>query len=161
MSKQWMDVVGAAGHSVEIRRFEGPPQRGHLKPVGDAQPLSDEQTLSEDRDLLPRFEFLPIGGMRSDLLDWSTVKSIELLKDLAEEPEPEVRFFDSVEVSPYLWVRVALIDGHILEGRVGNSLQQLSSSFLLLYPLDETANRKCVCVPRGSIATFQVVTIRP
>jgi Family of unknown function (DUF6982) len=160
MSKQWMEVVGPAGHTVEIRKFEGPPQRGHLKPVGDAQPSSDEQTLSKDRDVLPRFEFLPVDGTRSDLLDWSAVKSIELLKDLDEEPEPEVRFFDSVEVSPYLWVRVTLIDGHIFEGRVGNSLQQISSSFLLLYPLDETANRKCVCVPRGSIANLQVVTIR-
>jgi hypothetical protein len=154
-------LLGSTGHNVEIKKFEGPPQRGHLRTSHQASLVANANgSSSKQSRFFDDFEFEPSDGDVKAKFDWSLVKTIDLVGDLHLEAEPEIRFFDSVEVSPHLWVRLTLTDGEALEGKIDNSLYPMCNSCLLLFPLDEAANRKCVCVPSTSIATLQVVALR-
>ena len=158
MADSLAQILGVNGQSVEIRRFGRQPQRGHLKLSGS--PATSISQHGELPSLLPALEFGPSDGTDTGDLDWATVKTIDLLSDLEQKSEPQVRFFDETKVSAYLWVRITLMDGEALEGKIENSIRFLCCSCIVLYPLEDEANRRCVCVPRNAIASLQVVALR-
>lgn len=68
-----------------------------------------------------------------------------------------VRFFDSLSIHPYLWVRMTFEDGEIMEGRVCNDIDLLTKNAFRLFPVDELANNRCLFVPKGSLRSFQII----
>lgn len=68
----------------------------------------------------------------------------------------EVKFFADETVSE-LWVRVQLVDGESLEGRVDNSRSLLFEPGFWLRPTDCLANNMIVYVPKSSVADFHVM----
>ncbi len=69
----------------------------------------------------------------------------------------DVRFFDSLSIHPYLWVRVTFQDGEIMEGRVANDMDLLTENAFRLFPVDELTNNRCLFVPKGSLRSFQII----
>ena len=159
MSQLLLQLLGSTGHFVEIKPFAGSPRRGRLRPADSQSSLSSPSSAVGSIDL-PEVTLDPVDGSPSAPLDWTKVKAIELLHNPHQESNPEVRFFDSTEVAPFLWIRLTLTNGEALEGKVENSISLLCSQALVLYPLEEYANRRCMCVPRSAIADLQVVTLR-
>ncbi len=158
MSQLLLQLLGSTGHFVEIKPFTGSPRRGRLRPFDSQSLHNDHSGLASPN--LPELTFDPGDGSASAPLDWSQVKTVEFLNNPDQDSIPEMRFFDSTEVAPFLWIRLTLTNGEALEGKVENSLALLWNEALVLYPLEEFANRRCICVPRGAIADLQVVTLR-
>lgn len=146
--------------AVAVSLLEGPVHRGHLLSPG----ISAEELGSQQGPLLsaPPIVFQALGETAPLHIQWESIKAIQFVKDLETNPESEdnVRFFDSAAIPPYLWVRVEFTDGEVIEGKLDNSISLMSGPCLMLYPLDDTANQQCVCIPRGSIANLQVITFR-
>jgi hypothetical protein len=71
-----------------------------------------------------------------------------------------VRFFDSVNLAQFLWVRATLVDGQIIEGRFRNCLEAFTAQFIVIYPLDSYSNTKCILISAASLASFQIVSAR-
>ena len=146
--------------AVMISTLEGPQHRGHLLSLG----ISAEEIEAQHGPVSPSapIAFQAVGETAPLHIEWGMVKAIEFVKSLetASAPEENVRFFDSAAIPPYLWVRLEFKDGEVIEGKLDNSLSLMNGPCLLLYPLDDTANQECVCIPRGSIANLQVITFR-
>ena len=71
--------------------------------------------------------------------------------------QQDVRFFDSLSIHPYLWVRIAFLDGEIMEGRVLNDIALLTKNAFQLFPVDELTNNRSLLVPKTSLSTFQII----
>jgi hypothetical protein len=71
--------------------------------------------------------------------------------------QQDVRFFDSLSIHPYLWVRVAFQDGEIMEGRVSNDIALLTKNAFQLFPVDELTNNRSLFVPKTSLSSFQII----
>jgi hypothetical protein len=71
--------------------------------------------------------------------------------------QQDVRFFDSLSIHPYLWVRVAFQDGEIMEGRISNDIDLLTKNAFQLYPVDELTNNRSLFVPKTSLSSFQII----
>jgi hypothetical protein len=71
--------------------------------------------------------------------------------------QQDVRFFDSLSIQPYLWVRIAFQDGEIMEGRVANDIDLLTKNAFQLFPVDELTNNRSLFVPKTSLGTFQII----
>jgi hypothetical protein len=71
--------------------------------------------------------------------------------------QQDVRFFDSLSVHPYLWVRLTFQDGEIMEGRILNDIDLLTKNAFQLFPVDELTNNRSLFVPKTSLNTFQII----
>jgi len=71
--------------------------------------------------------------------------------------QQDVRFFDSLSIQPYLWVRLAFQDGEIMEGRVSNDIALLTKNAFQLFPVDELTNNRSLFVPKTSLSSFQII----
>ncbi|MGO8719747.1 MAG: DUF6982 domain-containing protein [Acidobacteriaceae bacterium] len=71
--------------------------------------------------------------------------------------QQDVRFFDSLSIHPYLWVRVTFQDGEIMEGRVSNDIALLTKNAFQLFPVDELTNNRSLFVPKTSLSAFQII----
>jgi hypothetical protein len=71
--------------------------------------------------------------------------------------QQDVRFFDSLSIHPYLWVRIAFQDGEIMEGRVSNDFALLTKNAFQLFPVDELTNNRSLFVPKTSLSSFQII----
>jgi hypothetical protein len=71
--------------------------------------------------------------------------------------QQDVRFFDSLSIHPYLWVRLTFQDGEIMEGRISNDIDLLTKNAFQLFPVDELTNNRSLFVPKTSLSTFQVI----
>jgi hypothetical protein len=76
------------------------------------------------------------------------------------EPHPAPRFFDSAPIPSSLWVRIAFLDGEILEGMIANAWSAFSGSLLELGLPSQSSEQKQVLIPRTSIAELQVIATR-
>lgn len=146
--------------AVAISLLEGPLHRGHLLSLG----MSTEELAAQrgPASSSAPIAFQAIGDTAPLHIEWGAVKAIQFVKDLETngDAEENVRFFDSAAIPPYLWVRVEFKDGEVVEGKLDNSLSLIDSPCLMLYPLNDTANQQCLCIPRGAIANLQVITFR-
>ncbi len=85
-------------------------------------------------------------------------KAVFFVRSFAGSPaQQDVRFFDSVSIHPYLWVRMTFEDGEIMEGRVSNGIDLLTQNAFRLFPVDELTNNRCLFVPKCSLRNFQII----
>ncbi len=85
-------------------------------------------------------------------------KAVFFVRSFAGSPtQQDVRFFDSLSIHPYLWVRMTFHDGEVMEGRVSNSIDLLTKNAFRLFPVDELTNNRCLFVPKGSLSSFQII----
>ena len=144
--------------AVAISTLDGSSHRGHVLSLGLPKGPSAHQAVPQPAAI----EFRPQGTSTPVKIEWPAVKAVHFVRNLDREPDEHenVRFFDSAAIPPYLWVRVDFTDGEIIEGKVDNSSALMNGPCLLLYPLDETSNQQCICIPRAAIANLQVITFR-
>lgn len=71
--------------------------------------------------------------------------------------QQDVRFFDSLSIHPFLWVRLTFQDGEIMEGRVANDIDLLTKNAFHLFPVDELTNNRSLFVPKTSLSSFQII----
>jgi hypothetical protein len=85
-------------------------------------------------------------------------KAVFFVNSFAGSPtQQDVRFFDSLSIHPYLWVRLAFQDGEIMEGRVSNDIALLTKNAFQLFPVDELTNNRSLFVPKTSLSSFQII----
>jgi len=85
-------------------------------------------------------------------------KAVFFVNTFAGSPtQQDVRFFDSLSIQPYLWVRLAFQDGEIMEGRVSNDIALLTKNAFQLFPVDELTNNRSLFVPKTSLSSFQII----
>ncbi len=85
-------------------------------------------------------------------------KAVFFVNTFAGSPtQQDVRFFDSLSIQPYLWVRLAFQDGEIMEGRVANNIALLTKNAFQLFPVDELTNNRSLFVPKTSLSSFQII----
>ncbi len=71
--------------------------------------------------------------------------------------QQDVRFFDTLSIHPFLWVRLTFQDGEIMEGRVSNDIDLLTKNVFQLFPVDELTNNRSLFVPKTSLSSFQII----
>lgn len=97
------------------------------------------------------------GSGRRDIA-LQDAKAVFFVRSFAGSPkQQDVRFFDSLSIHPYLWVRVTFQDGEIMEGRVSNGIDLLTENAFRLFPVDELTNNRCLFVPKQSLSNFQII----
>lgn len=85
-------------------------------------------------------------------------KAVFFVRSFTGSPkQKDVRFFDSLSIHPLLWVRLTFADGEVMEGRVANALDLLTSAAFRMFPVDELTNNQCLFVPKSSLTSFQVI----
>jgi len=100
----------------------------------------------------------PADGGEANSLTLEDAKAVFFVHNFAGSPaQRDVRFFDSVSIHPYLWVRMTFLDGEIMEGRITNNMDLLTERAFRLFPVDELTNNRCLFVPKGSLRSFQII----
>lgn len=100
----------------------------------------------------------PESGGPAVAINLEDTKAVFFVQSFAGSPtQQDVRFFDSLTIHPYLWVRVTFTDGEIMEGRVSNDIDLLTKKAFRLFPVDELTNNRCLFVPKGSLKSFQII----
>ena|ERR1700739_251650 len=124
--------------------------RGQIFPLSGVNPaLSAERFHCESGD-----------EKDTDLIRFDAVKSIYLNVEHESEVETILRFFDSVPIPSFLWVRATIIDGEIVEGMTPNHWTTFSGPLLSLSLPDQRPDQLQALIPRTSIAELQVITTR-
>ncbi|MHB1856241.1 MAG: DUF6982 domain-containing protein [Acidobacteriaceae bacterium] len=100
----------------------------------------------------------PEDGSPAVTFSIEDAKAVFFVQSFAGSPsQQDVRFFDSLSIHPYLWVRVTFQDGEIMEGRVSNDIDILIKNAFRLFPVDELTNNRCLFLPKGSLRSFQII----
>lgn len=110
-----------------------------------------------------RLELLDQGG-KVVTIDWETVKWVCFVRDFApgEQANPERLLQKKFTVRPRtagLWLRLTLTDGDELEGLAANDRSLIDGAGLLLTPPDMRSNTQRIFVPRGAVASLEVVSL--
>jgi hypothetical protein len=109
-------------------------------------------------DLPSTLEIEPEDGTSTVTVDLKDTKAVFFVRSFAGSPaQQDVRFFDSLAIHPYLWIRMAFQDGEIMEGRVANSMDLLTKNAFRLFPVDELTNNRCLFIPKESVCSFQII----
>ncbi len=109
-------------------------------------------------DLPGSMSIEPEDGGPAITLKLGDAKAVFFVRSFAGSPtQHDVRFFDSLSIHPYLWVRMTFQDGEVMEGRVSNGIDLLTENAFRLFPVDELTNNRCLFVPKGSLQSFQII----
>jgi hypothetical protein len=109
-------------------------------------------------DLPASMTIEPEDGGPSISFHLEDAKAVFFVNTFAGSPsQQDVRFFDSLSIHPYLWVRVTFQDGEIMEGRVANDIDLLTKNAFQLFPVDELTNNRSLFVPKTSLSSFQII----
>jgi len=83
------------------------------------------------------------------------LKAVFFVKDFQGNPEyDEIKFLNKQSVSSMVWVRVEFFDGEVLEGKIPNNMELISSPGFYLSPSDRDTNNKRVYVVKSSLKNF-------
>ncbi len=83
------------------------------------------------------------------------LKAVFFVKDFQGNPEyDEIKFLNKQSVSSMVWVRVEFFDGEVLEGKIPNNMELISSPGFYLSPSDRDTNNKRVYVVKSSLKDF-------
>jgi hypothetical protein len=86
------------------------------------------------------------------------LKAVFFVKDFQGNPEyDEIKFLNKQSVSSMIWVRVEFFDGEVLEGKILNNMELISSPGFYLSPSDQDTNNKRVYVVKSSLKNFTVL----
>jgi hypothetical protein len=109
-------------------------------------------------DLPASMTIEPQAGGPAVIFRLEDAKAVFFVNTFTGSPsQQDVRFFDSLSIHPYLWVRVAFQDGEIMEGRVSNDIALLTKNAFQLFPVDELTNNRSLFVPKTSLSSFQII----
>jgi len=109
-------------------------------------------------DLPASMTIEPQGGGPEVTFHLEDAKAVFFVNTFAGSPtQQDVRFFDSLSIQPYVWVRLAFQDGEIMEGRVANDIALLTKNAFQLFPVDELTNNRSLFVPKTSLNSFQII----
>ena len=132
--------------------------------------MSDDSSLqkvivrSRDGEVIPGFakqdrigETLKIITQQGKEQTFSTekLKAVFFVKDFQGNPEyDEIKFLNKQSVSSMIWVRVEFFDGEVLEGKILNNMELISSPGFYLSPSDQDTNNKRVYVVKSALKNF-------
>ncbi len=86
------------------------------------------------------------------------LKAVFFVKDFKGNPDyDEIKFLNKQSVSSMIWVRVEFFDGEVLEGKILNNMELISSPGFYLSPSDQDTNNKRVYVVKSSLKNFTVI----
>ncbi len=86
------------------------------------------------------------------------LKAVFFVKDFQGNPEyDEIKFLNKQSVSSMIWVRVEFFDGEVLEGKILNNMELISSPGFFLSPSDQDTNNKRVYVVKSALKNFTVM----
>jgi hypothetical protein len=140
-------------HNVVVHLKNSTVLHGHYRTDGSD---TDATTIPSDLPVAMTIELE--NGDPAVTFTLDDAKAVFFVRSFAGSPsQTEVRFFDSLTIHPYLWVRIAFNDGEIMEGRVANDIDILVKNAFRLFPVDELANNRCLFVPKGSLRSFQII----
>ncbi|MGC1870121.1 MAG: hypothetical protein WA700_04115 [Acidobacteriaceae bacterium] len=109
-------------------------------------------------DLPASMTIEPEGGGPAVTFQLEDAKAVFFVNSFTGSPtQQDVRFFDSLSIHPYLWVRIAFQDGEIMEGRVSNDIDLLTKNAFQLFPVDELTNNRSLFIPKTSLSSFQII----
>jgi len=83
------------------------------------------------------------------------LKAVFFVKDFQGNPEyDEIKFLNKQAISSMVWVRVEFFDGEVLEGKIPNNMELVSSPGFFLSPSDRDTNNKRVYVIKSALKNF-------
>ena len=86
------------------------------------------------------------------------LKAVFFVKDFQGNPDyDEIKFLNKQSVSSMIWVRVEFFDGELLEGKIANNMDLISSPGFFLSPSDQDTNNKRVYVIKSSLTNFTIL----
>ena len=86
------------------------------------------------------------------------MSAVFFVKDFQGNPEyDEIKFLNKQAVSSMIWVRVEFFDGEVLEGKIANDMELISSPGFFLWPSDRDTNNKTVYVIKSSLKNFTIL----
>ncbi len=110
--------------------------------------FAGERMLDKDVRILDRK-----GKERS--FELADLKAVFFVHDFEGDPDyQDLRFLGKQEPSSMVWVRIEFQDGEVLEGKVRNNIDLLSSHGLYVWPSDQETNNKRTFVVRRAIKSF-------
>ncbi|HVC89210.1 MAG TPA: hypothetical protein VND66_01190 [Acidobacteriaceae bacterium] len=140
-------------HNVVVHLKNSTILRGHYR-ADD----SSIQPSAIPSDLPISMTIEPENGSPAVTFNLEDAKAVFFVHSFTGSPsQQDVRFFDSLSIHPYLWVRVTFQDGEIMEGRVSNDIDLLIKNAFRLFPVDELTNNRCLFLPKGSLRSFQII----
>ena len=78
--------------------------------------------------------------------------------DLQGNPEyDEIKFLNKQTVSSMIWARVEFFDGEVLEGKIPNNMELISSPGFYLSPSDQDTNNRRVYVVKSALKKFTIL----
>ena len=140
-------------HNVVVNLKNSNVLYGYYRTDSDSQDPSEVPT-----DLPVSMTIEPQEGGPEVTFRLKDAKAVFFVNTFAGSPtQQDVRFFDSLSIQPYLWVRLAFQDGEIMEGRVSNDIALLTKNAFQLFPVDELTNNRSLFVPKTSLSSFQII----
>ena len=83
------------------------------------------------------------------------LKAVFFVKDFQGNPEyDEIKFLNKQAVSSMIWARVEFFDGEVLEGKIPNNMELISSPGFYLSPSDQDTNNRRVWVVKSALKNF-------
>lgn len=104
--------------------------------------------------------FEPHDGGEPRFFAMSSIKTIHMGLEAGSELLSGPRFFDSAPIPSSLWVRIALLDGEVVEGMIANSWTTLSGPLIQLQLPSRPQSHEHLLIPHSSISELQVITTR-
>ncbi len=140
-------------HNVVVNLKSSNVLYGYYRTDGDSE---DPSAIPTDLPVTMTIE--PQDGGPAVTFRLEDAKAVFFVNTFAGSPtQQDVRFFDSLSIQPYLWVRLAFQDGEIMEGRVSNDIALLTKNTFQLFPVDELTNNRSLFVPKTSLSSFHII----
>jgi Family of unknown function (DUF6982) len=139
-----------------IQMLDGTVLRGTIETENENPAGIPDELLGDGQ----RFYFESLDGGHSGVIRTDSVKAIYVGTETDGEIEDGLRFFDSVPTPGMLWVRVAFLDGEVIEGMIANRWSSFCDSLIRLHLPSQSLGQKDILIPRTSISQFQVITTR-
>ena len=140
-------------HNVVVNLKNSSVLYGYYRTDSDSQDPSAVPT-----DLPVSMTIEPQDGGPEVTFRLEDAKAVFFVNTFTGSPtQQDVRFFDSLSIQPFLWVRLAFQDGEIMEGRVANDIALLTKNAFQLFPVDELTNNRSLFVPKTSLSSFQII----
>jgi len=127
-----------------IRRYDRETLAGYVNPLSFLQPegvelLSDQANVS--------------------IVPFPEIRSVAFVREWEGGAAPERQVFQTRPKTPGLWVSLRFRDGEVLEGIFPNNLLLLENAGFTVIPPDPFGNLQRLWVPRGSLASVEVLGV--
>ena len=96
------------------------------------------------------------GEERTFRLD--ELKAVFFVKDIRGNSKyREIKFLNKQQISSMIWVRLEFFDHEVLEGKIPNNIELLSSPGFYLWPSDPDSNNDFVYVMKSCLKSFTIL----